>query len=276
VVTHTYDPVGSPVPLVLTDGTPPTSPDDVVLAPTTADQLHVTIGSTVALRGDVGETTMKVTGIGFAVESSTSGYDHGAWVPPAAYDRLFTGFKEHTGLIALRPGVEPATALARLEKVAGDAAGGQNTLIITPFVPQQIAEINALRNLPVVLGMFLAVLAVGATAHALTAGVRRRHGDLAVLRALGTTRWQCRVVVLTQVTVIAVIGLMFGIPLGLALGRALWHVTASYTPLSYQAPFASSALLLVAPVTLLIAALLAVWPGHRITRLPIGQALRTE
>ena len=124
------------------------------------------------------------------------------------------------------------------------------------------------------LGGFLAVLAVGAVGHALVTAVRRRRRELAVLRTL--TGRQSRMVVATQASVLAVIGLAFGIPLGLAIGRAVWRVVANFTPLAYHPPFAGWALVLIAPVTLLAANLLAVWPGHRAARLRPGHILRDE
>ena len=104
-----------------------------------------------------------------------------------------------------------------------------------------------MRILPIVLGIFLALLAIGAVGHALATAVRRRSHDLAVLRALGMTQWQCRWVVVTQATVLALVGLIFGVPLGLAVGRSVWRLVASYTPVEYVPPVAFWALLLVGP-----------------------------
>ena len=75
---------------------------------------------------------------------------------------------------------------------------------------------------------------------------------------------------------LAVIGLLFGVPLGLAIGRTVWRVVADYTPVQYVPPMAVWALLLVGPAALLIANLLAAWPGHRAARLRIAHILRTE
>jgi ABC-type lipoprotein release transport system permease subunit len=106
--------------------------------------------------------------------------------------------------------------------------------------------------------------------------VRRRRRELAVLRTLGLTGRQTRLVVLTQASVLAVIGLALGIPLGLAIGRALWRIVADFTPLAYHSPLAVWPLVLIAPVTLLAANLLAAWPGHRAARLRPGRILREE
>jgi ABC-type antimicrobial peptide transport system permease subunit len=130
--------------------------------------------------------------------------------------------------------------------------------------------------LPLALSAFLAVLAVGAVGHALAIAVRRRRHELAVLRALGLTQRQSRLVIVTQATLLAAIGIVFGIPLGLALGRVLWHAAADMTPFAYEPPIALVALLLIAPVALLAANLLAAWPARRAARLHAGQILRTE
>jgi ABC-type antimicrobial peptide transport system permease subunit len=139
----------------------------------------------------------------------------------------------------------------------------------------QAGVVRDLTFLPLALSAFLAVLAVGAVGHALSTAVRRRH-ELAVLRALGLTRRQSQLVILTQATLLAVIGLAFGIPLGIALGRTLWRAATGMLPLAYQPPLAPWALLLVAPVALVVANLLAAWPARRAARLRPGQILRTE
>jgi ABC-type lipoprotein release transport system permease subunit len=130
--------------------------------------------------------------------------------------------------------------------------------------------------LPLALGGFLALLALGAVGHALAIAVRRRRHELAVLRTLGLTGRQTRLVVVTQASLLAVIGLALGIPLGLAVGRAIWRIVANFTPLAYHSPLAVGALALIVPVTLLAANLLAVWPARRAARLRPGRVLRDE
>jgi ABC-type lipoprotein release transport system permease subunit len=124
--------------------------------------------------------------------------------------------------------------------------------------------------------VFLALLATGAVGHALATAARRRAHDIAVLRALGMTQRQCRCVVATQASILAVIGLLFGVPLGLAVGRTVWRAVADYTPLQYVAPTSVWALVLVAPAALLIANVLAALPGRRAARLRISHVLRAE
>ena len=66
-----------------------------------------------------------------------------------------------------------------------------------------------------------------------------------ILRALGTTRLQSRLVVVTQASVLAAVGLAVGVPLGFAVGRFIWRLVAQSTPLAYHPPLAFWALVLI-------------------------------
>jgi ABC-type lipoprotein release transport system permease subunit len=83
-------------------------------------------------------------------------------------------------------------------------------------------------------------------------------------------------VLVTQASLLAIVGLACGIPLGLVLGRTLWREAADLTPVAYFPPVARWALLLIGPAALLAAIVLAAWPGERAARLQPGQLLRAE
>jgi ABC-type antimicrobial peptide transport system permease subunit len=76
--------------------------------------------------------------------------------------------------------------------------------------------------------------------------------------------------------VIAMFGLAFGLPLGLAAGRTGWRVLADATPVLYVAPLAVLALLIAVPGALAVANLLAALPARRAARLRVAQTLRAE
>jgi FtsX-like permease family len=281
ITTYTYDPVaGKRLPVVLTAGRMPATGSEIVLAPTTARQLHTAAGAIIQVTGSAGPRTVTVAGIGFVPEGAHNSYDSGAWVSPALYDQLFAGaryaFKFHIAEVALRPGANVQAVAHRLDAAAAAVKEGQAFQFGPPAPLQEIQLIKDVAVLPLLLGAFLALLAVGAVGHALALAVRRRRHELAVLRALGMTRRQARAVIATQASVLAVIGLVFGVPLGLALGRTIWRVVANDTPVAYHPPLAVWALLLIGPLALLTANLLAAWPGQRAARLPSAQILRAE
>ncbi|QJY48471.1 ABC transporter permease [Pseudonocardia broussonetiae] len=277
VTVYSFAPVGpDPYPAVLTAGRLPERPDEIVLAPATAEALGAEVGDRVTAP-DRGAAGLTVVGTGFVPNGPHNNYDEGGFLSDAGYDELVDGFKFHLAFVALRPGVDPAAVQERLAAAGAAAAGSPDPLPLEPVAPlTEAAQLRNVEVLPVVLGLFLALLAVGAVGHALATAVRRRRHDVAVLRALGMTRGQCRAVVVTQATVLAAVGLLFGVPLGLALGRVLWRLVADITPLQYVAPVALLALLLAVPAAVLVANALAAWPGHLAARLRIGHVLRAE
>jgi predicted lysophospholipase L1 biosynthesis ABC-type transport system permease subunit len=258
-----------PFPTVALSGRMPAAPDEILLGPATAAELHVGVGGRIPATGNRGTAELTVTGVGFVPYAGHNNYDDGGWLTPDGYTALVEGFKFHVVYVALRPGADPRAVADRL-----NAASGAGFEVTPPMLEAEL--LRAVETLPLALGAFLAVLAVGAVGHALATAVRRRRHDVAVLRALGMTRWQTRGVVVTQATALAVIGLLFGVPLGVAVGRLLWRVVADFTPLQYQAPVALLALLLAAPVAVLLANALAAWPGRRAAGLRIATVLRAE
>jgi hypothetical protein len=263
---------------VLTEGRAPDGPAEVALGPASAEAMGVTVGDVISMTGTAAVREFTVTGIAFVPEAPHNDYVTGGWVTAAGYDQLFDSdseispaFKFRIVFLALDPGADPAAVAARLT-----AAVGIPDLIYQAEEPSPIAELRQVRTLPVFLGAFLSVLALGAVGHALATAVRKRRHDVAVLRAVGLTRTQSRAVVLTQATVLALIGLVVGIPLGVALGRTVWRYVADTTPLFYVPPAALLAVLLAIPVALLAANGLAAWPGHRAASLRVGHVLRAE
>ncbi|MHA6782548.1 FtsX-like permease family protein [Pseudonocardia saturnea] len=265
-------------PLTLTADRLP-GPGEAVLAPATARLLGAGIGSEVRLGSAVHTSALRVVGTGLLPQTPYNAYDVGVWVAEPELKLLFGDFfLNRPGLVTLRPGADPATVAARIEREVTESVGFPGDFLFPDLapVPSRLAEIGELRGLTVVLGAFLALVAVGAVGHMLVASVRRRRRDVAVLRALGLTRRQARGVVATQASVLALVGLVFGVPLGVALGRVLWGVVADLTPLEYRPPVALLTLALVAPVTLLLANALAAWPASRAARLRVGDVLRAD
>ena len=121
----------------------------------------------------------------------------------------------------------------------------------------------------------LALLAVGALTHVLLTSVPRRRRDLAMLKTLGLTRRQVLGVVGWQASALATVTLVFGLPLGLVVGRWLWEVFARSLGVNGGATIPVSILLAI-PVMLLIANLIAAAPGSSAARLRPAAVLRRE
>jgi len=143
-------------------------------------------------------------------------------------------------------------------------------------MPQDVLNLRNVRPLPRALSVFLVLLGVAALGHALVTAVRRRRGELAVLRAMGFTPRQTAVTILAQAGTVAVVGLVIGIPLGVILGRLSWEWVADATPLVFSPPVAIVVILLAIPATIVVANLLAAGPARHAARTRPAGVLRAE
>jgi hypothetical protein len=265
-------PLVGTVPIVSLSGRPPATADEIAIGPATADALHVGVGGKVQVAGH----SMTVSGITFVPQNPHNDYTDGAWLTTAGFnlvqpDQSKDKFREIR--FSFKPGVDVSAALGRVPPAVAPGGLGPGSEI---FPVEQQTELSSLKPQPLLLGGFLIVLAIGAVGHGLATAVRRRRHDVAVLRSLGLTRWQTRMIVVTQATVLAFIGLVVGIPLGIAAGRTSWRTLAHATPVYYVAPVALLALLLAIPATIAVANALAALPARRAARMHVGEILRAE
>ncbi|SQD97776.1 conserved membrane hypothetical protein [Parafrankia sp. Ea1.12] len=273
VFTHQPAVAGRPLPTVTLSGRMPVAPDEIALAPQTVRETGAKVGDTLTFAGTA-RAPMRLTGVALVPEGGVS-YAKGAWTTGDGYRALFPGgsFTYHQIHASLRSGANAKVVSQRISTVLG----GQNAAKFGPAgLPREAQQLRNVRGLPLALGVFLALLAVATTGHTLTAAVRRRRHEVAVLRALGLTRRQSRLIPLAQAITLTLTGLLFGVPLGLALGWTMWRAVASSIPVLYVRPVAQLALALVVPATLLIGSLLAALPARRAARISVGEALRAE
>ena len=276
VAVFSFEPVGAAIAPVLTSGSMPREADEIALAPSTAETMGADVGDTIEVVGTRSSQELTVTGLAFVPQHPHNNYANGSWVTGEGYDDLFRSFKFYTVEIALRPGADPEAVAARLGDVVAGVPGAEGFELGPPEPIAEVVELRQVRQFPIVLAGFLGLLALGAVGHALATAVRRRRHDVAVLRALGLTRRQCRTLVVTQASLLACIGLLIGVPLGIALGRFVWRYVADTTPLYYVPPVAWWTLILIAPVALLAANLLAVRPSRLAASMRVSQVLRVE
>ena len=142
--------------------------------------------------------------------------------------------------------------------------------------PAQIVNYRTIGATPVILASGLAAGAIIALGLTLTASVRRRRRELALLKSLGFTQRQLSVTIAWQATVVAFIGIVVGLPLGTVIGRQLWILFANNINAVPDPSVPVLSLLLVALGALVFANLVAAVPGRVAARTPIGLVLRSE
>ena len=190
-------------------------------------------------------------------------------------------------LVQLKNGVPPAAGLASLQRIAqaGTQAfeklpsslyDGQSVNVLSVQYPAEIENYRSIGATPALLAAGLAAGAMIALGLTLMASVRRRRRDLAMLKTLGLTRRQLANSVAWQSSAVIVAGIVAGIPAGVALGRWLWILFAEqiYAVPSATVPVLS--LCYVALGALVLANLVAAFPGRSAARTPAALVLRAE
>jgi ABC-type lipoprotein release transport system permease subunit len=270
-------PAGRSVHIVTLSGREPRDDDEIVLGPSTASDLHVEVGDSVEL-SDGGSA--RVVGLGLFPSDVHAQFDEGAWILPDRWSRLAAQNFDPTNndTVDMFVAVRFAGRHHLDDQITSLATGiGSAAQAVFPAdQPLELANLHNVRTLPTVLAVFLAVLGAVAVGHALFSSAYRRRRDFAVLQALGVTRRGIRAIVTTQATVVGAAGLIVGVPLGLIAGRAGWRAITDRVPLTFRSPLAVLAVVIVIPVALLAANVLAIIPARRASKVEPALVLRSE
>jgi hypothetical protein len=283
--------------------------NQIVLGAATLALLHKHVGDTVSISYEtakdapayipptklviVGTATFPAVGYDSFVAEHTS-MGTGALVstgiqPPAMQQAAQSRDPNLNGpelvIVRLRPGVGATAGRADMQRIAraankvlaADPHGvGNEVSVLGTLRPAQIVNYRTVGSTPVILAVGLAAGAIVALGLTLAASVRRRRRDLALLKTLGFTHRQLAAAVAWQATVIAAIGIILGIPLGIVIGRQLWILFARNINAVPDPAVPVLSVLLVAVGALVFANLDAALPGVDAARTPAALALRAE
>lgn len=162
---------------------------------------------------------------------------------------------------------------AAIDEVTADL--GEIGVVNGVVAPPVIDNLRGVDSVPWFLAGFLAVLALGTVMHALLASVRRRQHEFAVLKALGSCRRQLATSMIAQTLTFAVLGLVVGVPIGMAAGRQAWRAVAGGLGFA-RVVDVPIALALLAPLTLAVVLAVGIGPAMAAGRTPAAELLRSE
>ncbi len=263
--------------------------DQVVLASLTLAQLHQHVGGTVA-ESSAGGPTVRLHIVGTATLPALGGqgFELDMGVGAVLSSQLIPAFDRNSfntpfpgpqaALVRLRPGPGRAQGFRSLETIAQETTNPENFGVGVLGVqrPAEILNYRSLGATPAYLGAGLAAGAFAALALTLVASVRRRRRDLALLKALGFTERQLAATVAWHSTIAVGIGVIAGVPLGIALGRTLWDLFANDINAVPVPSVPVLAVVLIALGALVLANLIAAVPGRLAARTPTALVLRSE
>jgi hypothetical protein len=282
-----------------------TGPGQIVLGPATLAALHKRLGETVTVSEGqiVPPVRLRITGtaalptigdvIGVHASLSTGALLSTQAVPARDLDAYGPVSGPNAIFIRLRPGVTPAAGARSLNQIAdqlnrdsrspaaesviGDQGSYIKFISVLPVQrPAEIVNYKSMGAMPAILAGGLAAGAIAGLGLTLIASVRRRRRDLALLKTLGFTRGQLAAAIAWQAATIAVIGLLIGVPTGVAAGRWLWLAFAHQLSAVPDPVVPGGSIALAGAAALVLANLVAALPGRSAGRTPAAIVLRAE
>jgi putative ABC transport system permease protein len=252
-------------------GRAPRAADEIALARDTLGQLHRHVGDVVTVGVAARHVRMRI--VGQALVPTAGGLlpklSSGGIVTIAGLQRVEPDAPALQFAVRYRHGADRRVAFASLT----DAFGRE---VLEPFPGGEIGDLATVDFLPAVLAGVLVVLAAGGLVLMLLGSVRSHRRDLAVLETIGFVRRQVSATVAWQATALALTAIVVGVPCGIALGRLTWRLVAHSVGSVSPAIVPVTGVLLVAPVALVAANVLAGAPAWRAGRTRPNVVLRAE
>jgi hypothetical protein len=285
------------LPLTLVRGRTPTDDDELALGSRTADRLGVDVGDRATVTSYYGEREGVITGIVVLppvgpFESDQAALGTGALLSAPFLEAMVADGEAAAGLapheladslgafiaIDLVDGTDQAAFLAsiRPELPAWDLSGAPPFVYDQPVRPALIADASAMRGVPVGLGTFFALAMAGGLMLGIAVATRARRRELALLRAVGCTGRQLRATVRWHALTIAGVGLVVGLPLGIALGRTAYRGFADGIGAKPLPVFSLGWIALVGVLTIVAGLVAGLLPGRNAAREPAAVTLRTD
>lgn len=228
------------------------------------------LGTDVPVRFPSGETTLPIVAI----------YGNGAKDGLSDYAFSIDTFNEHytTQLdqqvyVKLASGVSPAEGRKVLDRVIKPYPNAELE-DQSQFKASQADQINQVLNLIYAL-LFLAVfIALVGIANTLALSIYERTRELGLLRAVGMTRAQLRSSVRWESVIIALLGTLLGLVIGLFFGWAVVEALKDEGISKFSPP--GGQLVIVVIVGGLAGVLAAIFPARRAAKLDVLRAVSTE
>jgi putative ABC transport system permease protein len=245
--------------------------DVVIVTESFAHRHAVTAGDILKIRTPSGIAALRIAGVYYDYTS-----DRGLiMIDRPVFDRWWHDPGVNSAAVYLKPGADPAAAIARIRaRWAGQGLiiytnAALRSRILTVF-DQTFAVTGVIKIIAVlvaIVGIFLA----------LTALVIEREREIGVLRAVGASRGQVRGLLLSEAALLGAVASALGIAAGMALAMVLtWVVNKAFFgwTIQLQWPWLTMA---ATPLWIILAAMLAaLGPAWQAGRVKIASSLREE
>jgi ABC-type antimicrobial peptide transport system permease subunit len=167
------------------------------------------------------------------------------------------------------PGPAGAAALARYTTKYGADVTDQAS-------PIELINFGESVNFPLLFGVALSLFGAATLVHLLLVSVSRRRAEAGLLKVLGFVRRQVAAVVTWQATAVILVGMVVGVPLGIAAGKVAWRLFATNVGVVPVEVVQAVPQVLLATAVLAATNLLAILPALRAARSHPADLLRAE
>ena len=245
---------------------------------------RVRVGVTDPVTGARRTVTFVVTGrASFPPSFGTGGLGTGAAITTAGLARAQcpAGSRQTTCLARAARGAIYSVLVRAAPGPAGAADLGRYThtyrnLVAAQERPLDLVNFGESVNFPLLFGGLLALFGAATMVHLLLVSVARRRTEAGLLKVLGFVRRQVAAVVSWQATAVALVGIIAGVPLGIAAGKTAWRVFATNFGVVPFSVVQAAALAALAGCVLVVANGLAVLPAIIAARSRPADLLRAE
>ena len=186
-----------------------------------------------------------------------------------------TSTQQGLSYVALARFVPGQTGRAAIGRYLATYTSASQVTANQPITPANIVNFGEAVNFPLILGVILGLFGGATLVHLLVVSVARRRTEMGLLKTLGFVHRQVGSAVCWQATTVALVGIVVGVPLGIAAGNVAWRafaVNLGVVPVPVVVVWVIAAL---AGGVLVLANALAVAPALAAARSHPGQLLRT-
>ncbi len=243
--------------------------DTVLVEKDWAKEHHVSTGDTFAITVPTGKKEWRIVGV---FEDSPLVF---ASVLTTTQTLLDSGFPDQDNYVVVfaQKGAAAAGLQDRLDAVVKDLP------VVTvkdeqEFAAEQRAPIDRIIGVIYVLLVFAVVIAVLGIVNTLALSVIERTREIGLLRAIGVSRRQLRLMIRLESVVIAVLGAVLGVGLGIVFGVTLMYALRDQGLERISIP--GLQLVVFLALSLVIGVLAAVFPARRAARLDVLRAIATD
>lgn len=244
-------------------------PDGVVVDVGVAEDNGLAVGDTVLVTGP-GGVTLDLTIEAISDDLTLLGF----WaISTDTYGELVSERQLAQVIVSVSDGADIDTVALRMEEAVANVPG----LVVLDrqeFIGDLASQITSFLTLVNGLLLLSVIIAMIGIANTLSLSIHERTRELGLLRAVGMTRSQLRSAVRWEAVIIAVLGTVVGLGVGLVVSWALVAALDDFGLSTFEVPVGPLAVVVIAAAVLGVVA--SIRPARRAARLDVLDAIATE